>query len=224
MPSPLELAQLLAIWALPVLFAITLHEVSHGWTAYAFGDDTAARAGRLSLNPLKHVDPVGTVVVPALLLFLGGFIFGWAKPVPVAAHRLPHPRRDMAIVAAAGPLSNLAMAFGWAILLKLSLLQDPASGLWMGLRLMATAGVVINLVLMILNLLPVPPLDGGRVLNGFLPEPLARKMDRVEPFGLVILIVLLATGVLGKILLPPLAVAERVILGLFGIDSGVFFR
>lgn len=223
MPSLFELAQLLAIWALPVLLAITLHEVSHGWTAYAFGDDTAARAGRLSLNPLRHVDPVGTVVVPAILLLLGGFIFGWAKPVPVAAHRLPHPRRDMAIVAAAGPLSNLAMAFAWAVLLKVSLMQDPASGLWIGLRLMATAGVVINLVLMVLNLLPVPPLDGGRVLNGFLPEHLARKMDRIEPFGLVILLALLATGMLGRILLPPLAIVERFLLGLLGIESGVFF-
>ncbi len=208
MPPLIEIAQTLAIWALPVLFAITLHEVAHGWVARALGDDTAARAGRLSLNPIKHIDPVGTILVPAVLLLLGGFLFGWAKPVPVAMNKLPHPRRDMALVAMAGPLSNLAMALLWGLLLKLALAQDVASGLWIGLRLMATAGIIINLVLMVLNLLPIPPLDGGRVLNGLLPEAWAHKVDRLERYGLVILVVLMATGALGTLLRTPLALAQ----------------
>ena len=220
MPPLIEVAQTLAIWALPVLFAITLHEVAHGWVARALGDDTAARAGRLSLNPIKHIDPVGTILVPAVLLMLGGFLFGWAKPVPVAMNKLPHPRRDMALVAMAGPLSNLAMALLWGLLLKLALAQNPESALWIGLRLMATAGIVINLVLMVLNLLPIPPLDGGRVLNGLLPEAWARKVDRLEPYGLVILVVLMATGMLGAVLHTPLAIAQNFIATVLGLTAG----
>jgi len=222
MPSILELVQTLAVWALPVLSAITLHEVAHGRVAYALGDDTAARMGRLSLNPLKHIDPVGTVLVPAILLALGGFLFGWAKPVPVVAQRMQHPRRDMALVAAAGPLANLAMALAWGLLLKVALAalaQDPQAGLWIGLRLMATAGVVINLALMVLNLLPIPPLDGGRVLSGFLPEAWARRMDRLEPYGLLILVALLASGVLGVILGPPMGLAQGFVVTLLGLDA-----
>ncbi len=226
MPSLISVAQTLAIWALPVLFAITLHEVAHGWVARALGDDTAARQGRLSLNPIKHIDPVGTILVPALLLMLGGFLFGWAKPVPVSANKLPHPRRDMALVAIAGPLSNLAMALLWGLLLKLALEQDlghglESGGLWVGLRLMAMAGIVTNLVLMVLNLLPVPPLDGGRVLNGLLPEPWARKIDRLEPYGLLILVALMATGVLGALLRTPLALAQGFVAAVLGINPGV---
>lgn len=222
MPSLISIAQTLAIWALPVLFAITLHEVAHGWVARALGDDTAARAGRLTLNPIKHIDPVGTVLVPAVLLMLGGFLFGWAKPVPVAMNKLGHPRRDMALVAMAGPLSNLAMALLWGLLLKFALTQDLQSGLWMGLRLMATAGIIINLVLMVLNLLPMPPLDGGRVLTGLLPESAARKVDRLEPYGLVILVVLMATGILGALLRTPLAVTQGWVTGVLGLGPGVF--
>ena len=222
MPSIQTFVQTFAVWALPVLFAITLHEVAHGWVARALGDDTAAKLGRLSLNPIKHVDPVGTVLVPAVLLALGGFLFGWAKPVPVNAQRLPHPRRDMALVAVAGPLANLAMAFAWGLVLKLAVMQNADGGLWMGLQLMATAGVIINLVLLVLNLLPIPPLDGSRVLNGFLPESWARKMDRVEPYGLVILVVLMATGFLGKLLHTPLLLAESLVLGALGLRPGIF--
>ena len=218
MPSLTELAQTLAVWALPVLFAITLHEVAHGWTARALGDSTAAMMGRLSLNPLKHVDPVGTVLVPLLFLLLpGNFLFGWAKPVPVSARNLPHPRRDMAIVAAAGPLSNLAMAFAWALLLKLALAQDSSEGLWLGLKLMASAGVVVNIVLMALNLLPVPPLDGGRVAAGLLPPAWALRFDRIEPYGLVILLILMFTGLLGPLLSPLMGLTQALLFGALGI-------
>ncbi|MCI0749753.1 MAG: site-2 protease family protein [Nevskiales bacterium] len=215
------MAQTLAVWALPVLFAITLHEVAHGWVARALGDDTAARLGRLSVNPLKHVDPIGTVLVPAVMLMLGGILFGWAKPVPVVAGRLRHPRRDMALVAIAGPLANLAMAFAWGLLLKLAASQNAHAGVWLGVQLMATAGVVINLVLMVLNLLPLPPLDGGRVLNGFLPEPWARTVDRLERYGLLILVVLLATGVLGHLLYPMITLSQRILFGIIGLSPGV---
>jgi Zn-dependent protease len=218
MPSALELAQTAAGWALPVLFAITLHEVAHGWAARALGDNTAYAAGRLSLNPLKHVDPIGTIVVPLIFLLLpGNFLFGWAKPVPVSARNLPHPRRDMALVAAAGPLSNLAMAFLWGALYKLTLAQ-PQAGLWIGLKLMATAGIVINLVLMALNVLPLPPLDGSRVLAGILPPYWAHQLHRLEPYGMMILIVLMVTGLLGPLIRPVMAGAQALLFGVLGIS------
>lgn len=216
MPIEMTLVQKIAVWAVPVLFAITIHEASHGYAARALGDRTAESLGRLSLNPLRHIDPVGTILVPAVLLVLGGFLFGWAKPVPVNARNLGHPRRDMALVAAAGPLSNLAMALGWGLLLKFAL-GGGSEGLWLGLRYMAIAGIVINLVLMVLNLLPLPPLDGGRVLTGLVPEAFARRLDRIEPYGLLILVVLLATGLLGQILYWPLIIAEGVIFNLLGL-------
>lgn len=219
MPSLTTVAQTLAIWALPVLFAITLHEVAHGWVARALGDDTAAKLGRLSLNPIKHVDPVGTLLVPLIFLLLpGNFLFGWAKPVPVSARNLPHPRRDMAMVAAAGPLANLAMALAWGLLLKLALTQGVDSGLWIGLRLMATAGVVINLLLMVLNLLPLPPLDGGRVLAGLVPPPWAARLDRIEPYGFVILIVLMVAGFLGPVLGPLMGLTQGLLFRVLGIE------
>ena len=218
MPSPVDLVQTLAVWALPVLFAVTLHEVAHGYVARALGDDTAARLGRLTLNPFKHVDPVGTVIVPLIFLLMpGNFLFGWAKPVPVSARNLRHPRRDMAIVAAAGPLSNLVMALLWGVLLKVALEADPASGLWTGLKLMGSAGIVINLVLMALNLLPLPPLDGGRVLAGLLPPPLAYKLDRIEPYGMLILVALMVTGLIGPLLRPLMGAGQALVLGLLGI-------
>lgn len=216
MPIEMTLVQKIVVWALPVLFAITIHEASHGYAARALGDRTAESLGRLSLNPLRHIDPVGTILVPAVLLVLGGFLFGWAKPVPVNARNLGHPRRDMALVAAAGPLSNLAMALAWGLLLKFAL-GAGGDGLWLGLRYMAIAGIVINLVLMVLNLLPLPPLDGGRVLTGLVPETLARRLDRIEPYGLLILVVLLATGLLSQILYWPLTIAEGAIFTLLGL-------
>ena len=228
MPVEFSLVQTIAIWALPVLFAITLHEVAHGYAARRLGDPTAASQGRLSLNPIKHVDPVGTVVVPIVLLLLsklmgGGFLFGWAKPVPVDYRRLRNPRRDMALVAAAGPLANLAMAIGWGLLLKLALAMNATEGLWLGLRYMAVAGIVVNLVLMVLNLLPLPPLDGGRVLAGLLPLPLAYRYAKLEPYGLLIVIGLLATGLLSKIMYWPLTISEGLLYKLLGLNSALLY-
>lgn len=219
MPDLLILAQKLAIWALPVLFAITLHEVAHGYVARELGDNTAAAQGRLSLNPIKHVDPIGTVLVPGLLLLLGGFLFGWAKPVPVDYRNLKNPKRDMAIVAIAGPAVNLVMALGWALLLKYTLTQDTSAGLWLGFGQMCVAGITINLVLMVLNLLPMPPLDGGRVAVGLLPMKPAIALSKVEPYGMVILIVLMVTGILSQILGPLVGLSQNAILGLFGIQG-----
>jgi Zn-dependent protease len=215
--------QLLAAWAIPILFAITLHEVAHGWVARYFGDSTAARLGRLSLNPIKHVDPIGTLLVPTLMWLFSGFLFGWAKPVPVVSANLRQPRQHMAIVAVAGPLANLVMALFWAGVFKLALSLGGQGAGAQFVTLMAIGGIAINLILMVLNLLPIPPLDGSRVLNGFLPERQAQQVDRLEKYGLVIIIVLLFTGTLGRILGPLLGYAKTVLLGLFGLpDFGMF--
>ncbi|MGH8481504.1 MAG: site-2 protease family protein [Nevskiaceae bacterium] len=212
-----ELAQTLAVWALPVLFAITLHEVAHGWAARALGDSTAAMMGRLSLNPLRHIDPVGTVLVPLIFVLMpGNFVFGWAKPVPVSWRNLRQPRRDMALVAAAGPLSNLAQALAWGVVLKIALMQGAGEGLWLGIRMMAIAGITVNLVLMALNLLPLPPLDGGRVLGGLLPPVWSAKLDRVEPYGMPIIVVLLVSGLLAPLLRPLMAAGQALIAALLG--------
>lgn len=201
--------QNIAIWALPVTLAITVHEAAHGYAARACGDDTAARAGRLSLNPLRHIDPIGTLLVPALLFLLGGFLFGWAKPVPINPAYFRHPRRDMAWVAAAGPLSNGLMLLLWLAGYLWLGHSAPPAGLpapdWQQLAsAMALAGVVINLVLMVLNLLPVPPLDGGRILRSLVPAPAAAWLDRIEPYGLFILLALMAAGWLAPVLQEPL--------------------
>lgn len=216
----MDIVQTLSVWALPLLSAITFHEVAHGWTARYFGDMTAADAGRLSLNPLKHIDPLGTILVPALLLVIGGFVFGWAKPVPVDIHRLHHPKRDMAIVAAAGPASNLVMALLWAVIAKTGLVLEGEFD-WLALPLlyMGQAGIMINLILMILNMIPLPPLDGGRVLVGVLPHRLAYAVARIEPYGLFILLGLLAFGVLGKLLGPPLGALIDIIYQIVELPS-----
>ncbi len=198
-----QLVQTVAIYALPVLFAITLHEAAHGYVARHFGDMTAHAQGRISLNPMRHIDWLGTVVVPLVILFLSGykFLFGWAKPVPVNYSALRKPRRHMAWVAAAGPGANLAMALAWALLLKLVVLL-PASSVSVPLGLMAEAGVVVNLVFMCLNLLPILPLDGGRILASLLPSRAAWQYSRLEPWGLPVLVLLLVTNVLNFLLEP----------------------
>ena len=202
--SALSLPQLIAVAILPLIFAITVHEVAHGWVAKQFGDPTAQRLGRLTLNPIKHIDPIGTVAVPVLLLILGGFIFGWAKPVPVTWENLRHPKRDMAIVAAAGPAANLLMALIWAVILRIGVMLGPTSWAGIPMQYMGEFGIQINAVLMILNLIPIPPLDGGRVAVGLLPGPWAWQLARIEPFGFFILLALLATGVLSTIISPPI--------------------
>ena len=198
-----SLVQQIAAWVMPVLLAITVHETAHGWVASRFGDETAKKLGRLTLNPFKHIDPVGTILVPAIMLLLpGGFVFGWAKPVPVDWRNFRHPKQDMAWVAAAGPGSNLIMGLAWALLARLALGLPSDNWFALPLLFMGVAGIFINTILMVLNLLPLPPLDGGRVLTGVLPAPLAYRFARIEPYGFWILIALLMTGVLAFILWP----------------------
>lgn len=219
MPDFQLLAQQIAIWAVPVLLAITVHEASHGYVARRLGDDTAERAGRLTLNPIRHIDLIGTVLVPAmLLLFKSPFLFGWAKPVPVDFRRLRSPLRDMAIVAGAGPASNLAMAFGWVGILWVYLTMGAPTGGWTLLRDMCVAGVGINVILMVLNLIPLPPLDGGRIAVGLLPPSLAIPLSRLEPWGMVILVGLLVTGILGQMLALPFSIVQGLIYSSIGIN------
>ncbi|MGL1832901.1 site-2 protease family protein [Rhodocyclaceae bacterium SMB388] len=212
----------IAIWALPVLLAITLHEAAHGYVARHFGDPTADLAGRITLNPFKHIDPVGTILVPIGILAAstmmggGGILFGWAKPVPVNFGRLRNPKGDMLWVAAAGPFMNLVMAIGWALLLKFAV-ATPGASYSDALSHMAIAGITINAVLMFLNLLPIPPLDGGRIAVSLLPGRLAWQFARIEPYGFPILLILLFTGVLGSILWPLISGFRAVLTTLFVI-------
>ncbi len=212
------LIQTIAISALPVIFAITLHEAAHGYAARYFGDQTAWMQGRVSLNPLRHIDLVGTILIPlAILLFsAGSFLFGYAKPVPVNFGRLHNPKKDMLWVAAAGPLSNLFMALVWAALLKLAWLM-PGNQFTLPLSEMSKIGIVINCVLMVLNLLPLPPLDGGRIAVSLLPYRLAVSFSRLERWGFPILLILLFTGILGAIMNPLVALAAGAIETLFGL-------
>jgi Zn-dependent protease len=204
----------IAVWALPVLFAITLHEAAHGWVADKLGDPTARNLGRISLNPIKHIDPIGTVVLPLALLFMSGFIIGWAKPVPVDPRHFKQPHLDMAMVALAGPASNFVMACGWALLIVLS---QATTGGWLAgfLFNMGMAGITINLILMVLNLLPIPPLDGGRVIAGIMPPQMAASFMRIEPYGLFIIIGLLVSGILGKIIWPMVIFFKAFIVMIF---------
>ena len=196
----MNLIQKIAIYALPVLLAITLHEAAHAYAAKRFGDATAYMMGRMTLNPLKHIDPVGTVLLPLLSVVIGGFLFGWAKPVPVNFGALRNPRVGMRWVAAAGPAANLVMAIMWVLLLKLAVVMDNDYS--RPLALMSQAGVGINVVLMVLNLMPILPLDGGRIVESLLPRPLAYRFSRLEPYGMWILLALVFTGLLSPLLRP----------------------
>ena len=207
--------QTIAVYAIPVLFGITLHEAAHGYVARFFGDHTAEQAGRISLNPVRHIDPVGTIAVPLFLLIstklLGGagLLFGWAKPVPITWSRLRNPKKDILWVALAGPASNLLMAILWVLFLRVAMsIGADIHDFW---GRMAIAGVQVNLVLMALNLVPLPPLDGGRIVYSLLPQPYANHYARIEPYGMIILIVLMFTGGLWTILTPFISFGNTVI-------------
>jgi len=206
----------IALAAIPIILAITVHEAAHGYVARMFGDGTAWMLGRVTLNPLKHIDPVGTVLVPFATLWLGGFLFGWAKPVPVNFGNLRHPKRDMLWVAAAGPGSNFAMALAWATVLGLASGGGPFASA--GLQYMSFVGVVINVSLMVLNLLPILPLDGGRIALSLLPRSLAIPYSNTERFGFILVIVLLVTGALGVAMRPLFSLAVAAIEAITGVD------
>ena len=200
--------QAIAVYAIPVLFAITVHEASHGYVARMFGDNTAYVLGRVTLNPIKHIDPLGTVAIPLGMVILTGFMFGWAKPVPVDWSSLRNPKRDMIWVAAAGPGVNLLMAIVWAIILRLLQVAGVEERYFFEV---ARAGIQVNLVFMALNLLPIPPLDGGRIVSGLLPRNLSNVYSRIEPFGLFIIVGLLFTGALTFLLRPFMAFGEAIV-------------
>ncbi len=204
--------QTILIYAIPVLFAITVHETAHGWVASKLGDHTAKMMGRLTLNPVKHIDPIGTIVVPAFLYFTSGFIFGWAKPVPINFNALRRPKQDMLWVAIAGPVSNFIMAFLWLLLLILAINTKTNF-----LAEMAQVGIYINLLLAVLNLLPLPPLDGGRVMSALLPNKLAYQYNQLEPYGLFILLGLLFLGVFQKVILPIVQAIQNLMFSAAGL-------
>jgi Zn-dependent protease len=206
----------LSYWTIPVLFAITLHEVAHGWMARYFGDRTAEMLGRLSLNPLRHIDPVGTVLVPGILLAASGVLFGWAKPVPVATKALRNPRVAGICVALAGPVANFAMAGFWCAVLAgvVRVRGNETLISWIGA--MALAGITINVVLALFNLLPIPPLDGGRVLTGLLPSRWGARIEKLEPIGLLLVVGLSVFGLLGWLFDPAVHTMGRVIHDVMG--------
>jgi Zn-dependent protease len=202
------------LYVVPVVLAITLHEAAHGYVARVFGDQTAWMLGRVTLNPIKHIDPVGTVLVPAVLYLMHApFLFGWAKPVPVNFGNLGQPKRDMIFVAGAGPMANFVMALFWAFVAHLA--AGPLSS--DGMYRMAQIGIAINLMLMVLNLLPIPPLDGGRIAVGILPMRAAEALAKVEPYGFIVIVVLLVTGLLGDLLRPLYRGAVELLYALTGL-------
>jgi Zn-dependent protease len=217
MMDDLTLIQRIAVWILPVIFAITVHEAAHGWLAKKRGDNTAFNLGRVTLNPLKHIDWLGTVILPCLLLVTGtGFIFGWAKPVPVDARNFKRPLKDMAFVALAGPVSNLLMALAWALLARLGVIIS-IEAISLPLIYSGVAGISINLVLFLINLLPIPPLDGSRVLTGLLPARMAWQFAKLEPYGFYILLVLLYFNVLSVVLAYPMYVTQKLFMSIAGL-------
>jgi Zn-dependent protease len=209
--------QLVAVSLIPVLFAITLHEVAHGWVALRLGDPTAKMLGRLTLNPLRHIDPIGTVLLPLFFIVTAGFAIGYAKPVPITEANLRNPKRDMAWVAIAGPLSNLLMAIFWIVVGSIGLALVGTG--WEGARFLIYSGVIggfVNTLLMVLNLLPIPPLDGSRVVSCFLPGPMAWRYNRLEPFGLLIVLALFFTGIWSKVFMPLVATIYALLASVIG--------
>ena len=213
-----SLIEKIVIWAIPIIFAITVHEVAHGWVASKLGDQTAKMLGRLTLNPVKHIDPIGTVLVPVMMLVFTPYAFGWAKPVPVDWRNLRQPKRDMAWVAIAGPAANLIMLVLWAIMAKIVFLSgDMYPGIAKVLYTMCSAGVLINAILMILNLIPVPPLDGSRVLTAFLSPMWAYRFNQLERYGLIIIALLLVSGLLGRIMQPLVLIVLQFVDYIIGV-------
>lgn len=209
MTDDLSVVQFFIVVMLPLVLAVTVHEVAHCWVAKLFGDNTAVQQGRYTLNPLKHIDLVGTIILPSILLFSTGFIFGWAKPVPIDARNFKNPKNAMMLVALAGPLSNILMALAWALLGRLAVeiyriefIADP-------LNLWSRVGIHFNLILAVINLLPIPPLDGSRVVSGLMPNYWAWRYNQLERYGFIIIAVLLISGVLGKLLNYPIFYAEQ---------------
>lgn len=216
--NELTLIQRIVVWILPVIFAITVHEVAHGWVAKKFGDPTASDLGRLTLNPIKHIDLMGTIILPALLLIsFTGYIFGWAKPVPVNIKNFKNPRRTMAIVALAGPVSNILMAIAWAFVMRLGTIISSNEAISLPLIYTSIAGISINLVLALVNLIPLPPLDGGRIVAGMLPDKLAFYYNYLERFGFIILLGLLFSGGLSALLGYPLFILQQGFFSLGGL-------
>lgn len=212
-----DIIQRIAVIAIPMIFGITLHEAAHAYAARYFGDNTAYMLGRITLNPIKHIDPVWTIIVPLVTMLLTGFLFGAAKPVPVNAQALRNPKRDMIWVAAAGPAANLVMMIGWAIVAKI-VIGLPSSGPVEYLAYVAVAGIKINALLMIFNLFPIPPLDGGRIVAGLLPNNLARAYGSIEPYGMFILVGLLVTGLFGAVLGPLVDTSVETVYSLLRIS------
>lgn len=215
----MSILQNILIYGIPILFAITVHEVAHGWAANKLGDPTARLLGRLTLNPIKHIDIMGTIIVPTLLFFTTGFIFGWAKPVPIGWRNLRSPRRDVALVASAGPLSNFSMALIWGLCIKLGMVlyATTDAGIAIALVEMGKVGIQINLILMALNFIPIPPLDGSRVIASLLPARLAYFYSRIEPFGFFILLLLLWLQVLTIMIMPTVNFLAEWIVMLLGL-------
>lgn len=215
----LNLVQKIAIWILPLLFAITVHEAAHGLMAYKLGDKTALFMGRLTLNPLKHIDMIGTLIIPAILLLIKSpIIFGWAKPVPINPRHLSNPRRDMALIGASGPVSNFLMAILWALFMKLGiLLLHSGFGFALPIVYIGQAGVFINLALMVFNLIPIPPLDGSKILAILLPRRMAFKYEMLSPYFFLILILLILTGIMSFIFWHPVMFLYNVFSSIFGL-------
>jgi Zn-dependent protease len=215
-----NIIQKIVIFALPLLFAITVHEAAHGWVANKFGDPTARMLGRLTLNPVRHIDPMGTVILPILLLVMGSpFLIGWAKPVPITVQNLRRPKQDMAWVALAGPASNFLMALIWAMIAKLGIFALSYGMDWLALPMisMGLFGIIINLVLMVFNLFPIPPLDGGRIMVSILPGPMAWQLSRLEPYGIFIVLALIVFGGWRTVVQPLVGGLSQLIHGIFGL-------
>ncbi len=207
-----SLVQKIIIYSIPVIFAITVHEVAHGWVASKLGDQTARLMGRLTLNPFKHIDPVGTILVPIVMLIFTPFLLGWAKPVPVDWRNLRKPRHDMAWVAVAGPAANLLMLIFWTLLLKLMLISGVAEQNYaLPFVAMSMAGIFINITLMVLNLIPIPPLDGSRIVSALLPVRLSIMYNRLEAYGMMIVLLLMFTGILSNLFMPVVFRLQRLI-------------